>query len=59
MMQKVFKSGNSLTVVVPADFARNIGVEAGDEVIVNTDTERARLTIKFPAPRQLQLKEEK
>lgn len=57
MKQKVFKSGNSLTVVVPAFFVKKLGVRAGDKVVVNADIEKERLTIKFPVPRQLRLED--
>lgn len=55
MRQKIFRSGNSLTVVVPAKFARQIGLKQGDNVMVRTDIEKGRLICDFPTPRQLQL----
>lgn len=55
MKQKVFRSGKSLVVVVPAPFVRKIGLEAGDEVEVEEDIKRAVLKINFPTPRQLPL----
>lgn len=55
MKQKVFKTGNSLAVVVPADFVKKVGVEAGDQVVVDRDLKKASLTYYFPTPRQLQL----
>jgi antitoxin component of MazEF toxin-antitoxin module len=55
MEQKVFRSGNSLTVVISADFVRKIGVKAGDKVIVEQNLKKGRLIINFPAPRQLRL----
>lgn len=55
MKQKVLKTGNSLAVVVPADFVKKVGVEAGDQVVVDKNLKDASLTYHFPTPRQLQL----
>lgn len=57
MKQKVLKTGNSLAVVVPAEFVKKVGVEAGDQVVVSKDLKKSRLTYHFPTPRQLQLQE--
>ena len=57
MKQKVFKSGNSLTVVIPAEFAKKVGVKAGDKAVVNTNVKKASLRVVFPAPRQLRLEQ--
>lgn len=58
MRQKVLKTGNSLAVVVPADFVKKFGVEAGDQVVVDRNLKKASLTYHFPTPRQLQLQED-
>ena len=55
MKQKIFKTGNSLTVVIPAAFAKIIGVRAGDEVDVKIEIEKAEVKVLFPNPRQLQI----
>ena len=55
MKQKIFKTGNSLTVVIPAEFAKVIGVRSGDEVDVKIEVEKAEIKVLFPNPRQLQI----
>ncbi len=56
-MQKILKTGNSLAVVVPADFIKNIGAKAGDEVKVLTKPERGEVLYKFSGALQLPLTE--
>lgn len=56
--QKVFKTGNSLVVAVPASFCRAMDVEAGDSVEVQTDRDKHKITYQFSPPRQLSLIEE-
>ncbi len=45
MLQKVIKVGNSLAVVIPADYARSAEIEAGQEVNLLADKETNTLII--------------
>lgn len=55
MLQKVIKTGNSLAVTIPAEFARNIGVKHGQEVKTNFDITTGVLKFTFPSASQLPL----
>ncbi|MBI4032907.1 MAG: AbrB/MazE/SpoVT family DNA-binding domain-containing protein [Candidatus Blackburnbacteria bacterium] len=55
MAQKVFKTGNSLAVTLPAGFASSVGIRAGDRVKVAQNPEKSRLTYQFSATTQLPL----
>ncbi|MFZ5844912.1 MAG: AbrB/MazE/SpoVT family DNA-binding domain-containing protein [Patescibacteria group bacterium] len=55
MKQKVFRSGHSLAVVVPAKFARNIALKAGDEVSVRANSQKGKIVYQFPHNTQLLL----
>jgi len=55
MSQKILKTGNSLAVVVPADFGKSIGIKAGDEVRVFPKPEKAEVLYKFSGACQLSL----
>jgi len=55
MKQKIFKTGNSLTVVIPAAFVKIIGVRPGDEVDVQMEVDRGEIKVLFPSSRQLQI----
>lgn len=57
MVHKILKTGNSLAVVIPADFVKNIGVKAGDEVKVFPKVEEAEILFKFSGTQQLPLSE--
>lgn len=57
MAQKILKTGNSLAVVIPADFIRNIGAKAGDEVKVVPKPEKGEVLYKFSGACQLPLSE--
>ena len=57
--QKVFKTGNSLVVVIPSVFKKSFGVREGDFVNVKANLENQTLTYKFLAPRQLTLLQKK
>lgn len=57
MPQKILKTGNSLAVVVPADFVKSLGVKAGDEVKVLFKPEKAEVLYKFSGAVQLPLSE--
>jgi putative addiction module antidote len=45
MARKIFQSGNSVVVSLPAEVLEAVGLELGDEVIVSADPERARIII--------------
>lgn len=55
MSQKILKTGNSLAVVIPADFIKNIGAKAGDEVKVFPKPEKGEVLYKFSGACQLPL----
>ncbi|MBI5465451.1 AbrB/MazE/SpoVT family DNA-binding domain-containing protein [Candidatus Gottesmanbacteria bacterium] len=57
MPQKILKTGNSLAVVVPADFIKNIGAKAGDSVRVFPKPEKGEVLYKFSGAMQLPLSE--
>lgn len=54
-MQKIFRTGNSLAVTVPSDFARDLGIKSGDEVKVRVDKSRGKIVLEFSGVRQLPL----
>jgi len=58
MKQKVFRTGNSLAVVVPAQFVKLLGVKAKDWVQVLAQPEKGRVVYKFSGALQLPLSEE-
>ena len=58
MAQKVFRTGNSLAVTVPSEFAASVGVRAGATVQVKEEKEKARLTYQFVGVHQLPLAED-
>jgi antitoxin MazE len=45
MARKIFQSGNSVVVSLPAEVLEAVGLELGDEVIVTADPEQARIII--------------
>lgn len=53
--QTIFRSGNSLAVTVPADFAQTVGVKAGDAVAVEKRPEVGQVTYSFSGTKQLPL----
>lgn len=55
MIQKVFRTGNSLAVTVPSGFAGACGIRAGAKVSVKEDRSRAKLTLQFSGTQQLLL----
>lgn len=57
MAQKVFRTGNSLAVTIPAPFVESLGVKAGDKVEVVVSPSKGRLTVKFSGACQLPLSE--
>lgn len=57
MTQKVIKTGNSLAVTVPSEFARSVGIRAGDEVKLAIKTDKGQITYFFVGAKQLPLSE--
>ncbi len=57
MSQTVFKTGNSLAVTVPSDFAKSLGIRPGDLVKVNCEDDKGKLTFVFSGAKQLPLSE--
>ena len=57
MVQKILKTGNSLAVVVPADFGKSLGLKAGESVKVFARPEKAEILYKFSGAQQLPLSE--
>jgi antitoxin component of MazEF toxin-antitoxin module len=55
MLKKIFRSGNSLAVVIPYKFIQAVGIKAGDEVKIKTDERNSKITYIFPVSRQLPL----
>ncbi|MBL7159329.1 AbrB/MazE/SpoVT family DNA-binding domain-containing protein [Candidatus Microgenomates bacterium] len=55
MTQKVFRTGNSLAVVVPVNFVKLLGVKPKDSVEVLSQPERGRVIYKFSGALQLPL----
>lgn len=51
----VVQTGNSLAVIIPAPFARQLGIRPRDRVQVNLDQNHARITYTFLNIRQLPL----
>lgn len=58
MEQKVFRTGNSLAVVVPSRFVRLLGVKPKDKVCVLDQPEKGRVIYKFSGALQLPLSSE-
>jgi len=54
-VNSVVKTGNSIAVVVPAKFAKKVGIRPGDKVQVEVDLEKGRITYTFLNIRQLSL----
>lgn len=55
MVQKVFRTGNSLAVVVPSGFVKTLGVKPKDNVNVLAQPEKGRVVYKFSGALQLPL----
>lgn len=58
MDQKVFRTGNSLAVVVPSEFVRLLGVKPKDKVKVLAEPQKGRVIYKFSGALQLPLSKE-
>lgn len=54
-MQKVFRTGNSLAITVPAAFAASVGIHRGDKVQARQDRQKARIIYQFSGAQQLPL----
>lgn len=55
MEHTVYKSGSSLVVVVPSEFANIIGVKAGDRVDVKVNYDLGSIRYLFSGAKQLTL----
>jgi antitoxin component of MazEF toxin-antitoxin module len=53
MKQKVMRIGNSLGVTVPADFAKAVGIKAGDLVEVKKSADKNEVVYRFSGIQQL------
>ena len=58
MKQKVFRTGNSLAVVVPVRFVKLLGVTSKDTVEVLSQPENGRVIYKFSGALQLPLSQD-
>jgi len=55
MDHKILKTGNSLAVTIPSEFAKTLGLRPGQPVNVKPDLAAGRLTITFSSSGQLTL----
>lgn len=56
MKRKVIKTGNSLAVTVPSEFAKQLRVGAGDDVEFKLDENNSKMTVQFlKRPKQILL----
>ncbi len=56
MKRKVIKTGNSIAVTIPSEFAKQLGVEIGDDVDFNLDENNSKMTVQFlKRPKQILL----
>ncbi|MCX6725908.1 MAG: AbrB/MazE/SpoVT family DNA-binding domain-containing protein [Candidatus Shapirobacteria bacterium] len=53
--QKIIKTGHSLAVTVPFEFAKSLGIKAGQEVEVKIEPETGRVIYTFSGNKQLSL----
>lgn len=58
MEQKIFRTGNSLAVVVPSQFIKLLGVKPKDKVQVLSQPEKGKVVYKFSGALQLPLSSE-
>jgi antitoxin component of MazEF toxin-antitoxin module len=54
-LNTVIRTGNSLAVVVPANFVKKVGVKSGDKVKVTVNLHQGKITYEFINIRQLSL----
>jgi len=57
MKQKIIRVGNSLGVVIPADFVKSVGIKPGESVIVEKKPEEGKVIYNFSGVKQLALQE--
>ncbi len=57
MAQKVIRTGNSVAVTIPADFAKDLGIHSGDLVKVKLEKATGKIVLTFSGARQLPLSE--
>ena len=57
MAQKVIRTGNSLAVVIPSEFVKSVGVRPSDQVKVEIEQDKGRITYHFSGAKQLPLSE--
>lgn len=55
MKQKIIKAGNSLVVVIPSQFAKNMGLKKGDLVRVKGNISKGQVSYFFTGAQQLSL----
>lgn len=55
MPQKIFKTGHSLAVTVPAVFVQALGLHPGAEVQAKIDPAKLKVTYEFSGTQQLTL----
>lgn len=53
--QKIIRAGHSLAVTIPAHFVKQIGLQAGNQSLVELRPETNQLIITFPDASQLPL----
>ena len=53
--QKIIRTGNSLAVIVPADFVKAIGIKPGQDVVVELHPETGQVVYTFSGTKQLAL----
>ncbi|HUS59981.1 MAG TPA: AbrB/MazE/SpoVT family DNA-binding domain-containing protein [Nevskiaceae bacterium] len=53
--QKIIKTGNSLAVTIPSEFVKAVGVKAGRQVQVTTQSETGQVIYTFSGTKQLLL----
>jgi len=58
MPKKIIRSGNSLAVTIPAEFAKDLNLSPGDEVEIKVNKYRNVITYKFRGNTQLSLSPE-
>ncbi len=57
MTQKVIRTGNSLAVTIPSEFVKSVGVRASDQVKVEVEEDKGKITYYFTGAKQLPLSE--
>jgi antitoxin component of MazEF toxin-antitoxin module len=57
MRQKIIRVGNSLGVVIPADFVKDVGIKPGETVIVERRPEDGKVIYNFSGVKQLAIQE--